>query len=167
MLLLIICYLVILTITTSFTLHYFYSVCLLSSYSCVTVLIVIFFFFFLFLFLFFFFFFSSRRRHTRYIGDWSSDVCSSDLIILDDVPTADVVNPLLHEKGLQTLLGVPLVGREGAIGVVHVGTYAARVFTPADVELLSLVAQRAALAIAKARLHDEIIRLDELKLNFV
>src|SRR5437763_442497 len=24
------------------------------------------------------FFFSSRRRHTRYIGDWSSDVCSSD-----------------------------------------------------------------------------------------
>src|SRR5436189_93332 len=25
-----------------------------------------------------FFFFSSRRRHTRYIGDWSSDVCSSD-----------------------------------------------------------------------------------------
>src|SRR5215210_9158887 len=27
----------------------------------------------------FFFFFSSRRRHTRYIGDWSSDMCSSDL----------------------------------------------------------------------------------------
>src|ERR1017187_2121874 len=25
-------------------------------------------------------FFSSRRRHTRYIGDWSSDVCSSDLL---------------------------------------------------------------------------------------
>src|SRR5437762_7996192 len=30
---------------------------------------------------FYFFFFSSRRRHTRYIGDWSSDVCSSDLLI--------------------------------------------------------------------------------------
>src|SRR5437763_16046761 len=29
-----------------------------------------------------FFFFSSRRRHTRYIGDWSSDVCSSDLVLL-------------------------------------------------------------------------------------
>src|SRR5690348_17697317 len=28
---------------------------------------------------FFFFFFSSRRRHTRWTGDWSSDVCSSDL----------------------------------------------------------------------------------------
>src|SRR6266487_7046794 len=30
------------------------------------------------------FFFSSRRRHTRWTGDWSSDVCSSDL--RDDVP---------------------------------------------------------------------------------
>src|SRR5207248_7773346 len=27
-----------------------------------------------------FFFFSSRRRHTRSYGDWSSDVCSSDLV---------------------------------------------------------------------------------------
>src|SRR5205085_3502357 len=30
--------------------------------------------------LFFFFFFSSRRRHTRFDCDWSSDVCSSDLL---------------------------------------------------------------------------------------
>src|SRR5215218_9180258 len=29
----------------------------------------------------FFFFFSSRRRHTRSLCDWSSDVCSSDLIL--------------------------------------------------------------------------------------
>src|SRR5437764_11058305 len=36
--------------------------------------------FFCVFFLLFFFFFSSRRRHTRYIGDWSSDVCSSDLV---------------------------------------------------------------------------------------
>src|SRR5580704_19085616 len=27
------------------------------------------------------FFFSSRRRHTRWTGDWSSDVCSSDLAV--------------------------------------------------------------------------------------
>src|SRR5690606_40377615 len=30
--------------------------------------------------IFIFFFFSSRRRHTRFSRDWSSDVCSSDLI---------------------------------------------------------------------------------------
>src|SRR5438034_5410520 len=35
--------------------------------------------------MFFFFFFSSRRRHTRSLCDWSSDVCSSDLMG-DDTP---------------------------------------------------------------------------------
>src|ERR1035441_2658176 len=30
---------------------------------------------------YFFFFFSSRRRHTRCLSDWSSDVCSSDLLL--------------------------------------------------------------------------------------
>src|SRR5205807_6820330 len=33
-----------------------------------------------------FFFFSSRRRHTRLQGDWSSDVCSSDLELLGELP---------------------------------------------------------------------------------
>src|SRR5438445_13549414 len=33
--------------------------------------------------MYFLFFFSSRRRHTRYWRDWSSDVCSSDLDFLD------------------------------------------------------------------------------------
>ena len=32
----------------------------------------------------FFFFFSSRRRHTRFTSDWSSDVCSSDLMVKQD-----------------------------------------------------------------------------------
>src|SRR5690606_40421284 len=31
-------------------------------------------------FMFVYFFFSSRRRHTRFSRDWSSDVCSSDLL---------------------------------------------------------------------------------------
>src|SRR2546426_9687670 len=40
-----------------------------------------------FYFNFIFFFFSSRRRHTRLQGDWSSDVCSSDLTVPgDDAP---------------------------------------------------------------------------------
>src|SRR5437867_10377723 len=33
-----------------------------------------------------FFFFSSRRRHTRSYGDWSSDVCSSDLVWIGAAP---------------------------------------------------------------------------------
>src|SRR5438094_2927582 len=54
------------------------------SCSCRLILYV-----FVLLFLFsFFFFFSSRRRHTRSYGDWSSDVCSSDL-----GPVAQTVEP--------------------------------------------------------------------------
>src|SRR5256885_10909538 len=34
-----------------------------------------------------FFFFSSRRRHTRLQGDWSSDVCSSDLLNAPEMGT--------------------------------------------------------------------------------
>src|SRR5437762_11346723 len=40
----------------------------------------------------FLFFFSSRRRHTRYIGDWSSDVCSSDLGRVPGWPARDGVS---------------------------------------------------------------------------
>src|SRR5437867_209757 len=39
-----------------------------------------------------FFFFSSRRRHTRSYGDWSSDVCSSDLVIHPDAVGIDIGN---------------------------------------------------------------------------
>src|SRR5258707_14368270 len=41
-----------------------------------------------------FFFFSSRRRHTRYWRDWSSDVCSSDLGPLGPDPLQLEVEPL-------------------------------------------------------------------------
>src|SRR3712207_7961236 len=55
----------------------------------------------------FFFFFSSRRRHTRYWRDWSSDVCSSDL---HPVPARDrqvEVDPdVEHHPGGAQLLGV-------------------------------------------------------------
>src|SRR5207248_7881338 len=38
------------------------------------------------------FFFSSRRRHTRSYGDWSSDVCSSDLLIGPHTGVRDRIN---------------------------------------------------------------------------
>src|SRR5690348_18281383 len=43
-----------------------------------------------------FFFFSSRRRHTRWTGDWSSDVCSSDL-------GAAKSHPVRHLPPIQSL----------------------------------------------------------------
>src|SRR5690554_7541800 len=49
---------------------------------------ICFFFFLMICFFFFFFFFSSRRRHTRCGRDWSSDVCSSDLMRLGETQSA-------------------------------------------------------------------------------
>src|SRR3712207_9155253 len=43
--------------------------------------------------IYYLFFFSSRRRHTRYWRDWSSDVCSSDLLISDAVQSTAVAPP--------------------------------------------------------------------------
>src|SRR3712207_9546530 len=45
--------------------------------------------------MFFVFFFSSRRRHTRYWRDWSSDVCSSDLTMGGVVMLMGLVAALL------------------------------------------------------------------------
>jgi signal transduction histidine kinase len=88
-------------------------------------------------------------------------------IALDDVDHADVLNPLLRQKGIKSLLGVPLVVRDEVIGVLHVGTLVPRSFTEGDTQLLQLVADRVALAIERAQLHEAIVALDEMKLNFV
>src|SRR5256885_9718038 len=47
------------------------------------------------------FFFSSRRRHTRLQGDWSSDVCSSDLIREELRRT---IRQVQRELGITTVL---------------------------------------------------------------
>ncbi|MGH3070903.1 MAG: GAF domain-containing protein [Gaiellaceae bacterium] len=88
-------------------------------------------------------------------------------VILEDVEHADVLNPILREKGIASLLGVPLLVRDEVIGVLHVGVLKRRSFTSDDVELLELVAARVALAIERARLHEETLLLDQLRANFI
>ncbi|MFN2627286.1 MAG: GAF domain-containing protein [Gaiellaceae bacterium] len=88
-------------------------------------------------------------------------------VILDDVDHADVLNPLLRQKGIKSMVGVPLLVRGDAIGVLHVGTLTPRLFTTDDVELLQLVAERVALAIGRAQLHQATVQLEQLRLNFV
>src|SRR3989454_4902612 len=57
---------------------------------------------------YYFFFFSSRRRHTRLQGDWSSDVCSSDLMaeareVCDYIEGAGSPNGLPDGRGERLL----------------------------------------------------------------
>jgi signal transduction histidine kinase len=88
-------------------------------------------------------------------------------VILDDVDHADVLNPILRQKGIKSMLGVPLLVDGNASGVIHVGTLAHRRFTSDDVELLQLVGDRVAIAIERGRIHEQAVRLDELRANFV
>lgn len=88
-------------------------------------------------------------------------------VILDNVAEAEVFNPILNEKGIKSILGVPLLVQGRATGVLHVGSLTPRKFTQEDQELLQLVAERVAVAIERGRLHEELILLDELRANFV
>ena len=82
-------------------------------------------------------------------------------ITIDDVDHADILNPLLREKGVRSLLGVPLIVEGRALGVLHVGTLTPRRFDQADSELLQAAGDRAALAIEHARLFEQERRARE------
>jgi signal transduction histidine kinase len=75
-------------------------------------------------------------------------------IVLDDVEHADVLNPILREKGIRSLLGVPLLIEGRPLGVLHVGSLRARHFTEDDTSFLQIAADRVALAIDHARLYE-------------
>jgi GAF domain-containing protein/anti-sigma regulatory factor (Ser/Thr protein kinase) len=75
-------------------------------------------------------------------------------IAVPDVDHAEVLNPILREKGLRSLLGAPLLVEGRVIGVLHVGTLRRRDFTEGDAQLLQLAADRMAVAIDHARLYE-------------
>src|SRR5438309_5801741 len=87
-----------------------------------------------------FFFFSSRRRHTRWNCDWSSDVCSSDLIA---TPTMDSLTLAFALEGVRALQ----LGGRGATDLLAVSLsttdYVGHAYGPDSREI-----------------HDQVVRLD-------
>src|SRR6185436_7145264 len=71
------------------------------------------------------------------------------------VDHGDVLNPILREKGIRSLLGVPLLVEGRVLGVLHVGSLTPRDFTERDIDLLQLAGDRAALAIDHAELYEQ------------
>lgn len=74
-------------------------------------------------------------------------------VIIDEVDHSNVLNPILREKDVRSLLGVPLVAEGGVMGVLHVGTLTPRRFTMDDADLLQTAADRIAL-VTRTRLSD-------------
>ncbi|HEX8773442.1 MAG TPA: ATP-binding protein [Pyrinomonadaceae bacterium] len=88
------------------------------------------------------------------VGFAGSIVAGLKPIIIEDIDKTYVHNPLLREKGIKSLLGVPLMIEGRAIGVIHVGMLRPRRFNEEDTRLLQLIADRLALAIDHARLYE-------------
>lgn len=76
-------------------------------------------------------------------------------VVLDLVDASTVANPLLWEKGIRTMLGVPLMSGDELLGVLHVGSFSGRHFTDADSDLLAHVATRIAAAVQARQLEVE------------
>ena len=87
-------------------------------------------------------------------------------IFIADVDHADILNPILREKGIRSMLGVPLIVDGELIGVMHVGSLHPRTFDLRDLAVLDLAAARAGPAIERGRLlmalereHQHAVRL--------
>lgn len=73
-------------------------------------------------------------------------------IFIADVDHADILNPILRQKGIRSLLGVPLIVEGDLIGVLHIGSLTPRTFGERDLAVLQAAAVRVAPGIERARL---------------
>jgi phosphoserine phosphatase RsbU/P len=68
-------------------------------------------------------------------------------VMLDRVDPTTVSNPILWEKGIRVMLGVPLLAGNRLLGVLHVGRLEDHPFESSDAELLRIVAERVVAAL--------------------
>jgi PAS domain S-box-containing protein len=72
--------------------------------------------------------------------------------VIADLAEVELVSPVLRERGINSVVAIPLVADDAVIGVVHAGSEAYAHFTDDDARLLTLIAERIALAIRSAAL---------------
>jgi serine phosphatase RsbU (regulator of sigma subunit) len=82
---------------------------------------------------------------------------SGEPVILNTVDHTTVRNPLLVDRGIRSLLGVPLFAGGKVIGVLHVGSLSGRPFGQRDAVLLQLAADRAAFALHSLMSQDDAL----------
>jgi putative methionine-R-sulfoxide reductase with GAF domain len=68
-------------------------------------------------------------------------------VLLNRVDATTVANPILWEKGIKVMLGVPLTSRGQMLGVLHVGRLSDHPFTDVDAELLQIAGERVSSAV--------------------
>jgi PAS domain S-box-containing protein len=87
-------------------------------------------------------------------------------LLVPDLSQVELVSPVLRERGVNSLVAIPLIVDDEVIGVVHVGSEAFAQFDESDARLLELIADRIALAINQASLY-EAERAAQERLRFL
>ena len=88
-------------------------------------------------------------------------------VILNRVDHTTVLNPILWAKGIQSMMGVPMVAGGKVTGVMHVGSLRPRQFTSHDVELLQVAADRAAAAVQSMTAHADRVAVEAVQRSLV
>ena len=81
----------------------------------------------------------SRPRRSGFAGRVAA---GREPVVVNEVNEVSVLNPILRDFGLRRLLGVPVFGSDGLLGVLHVGSLTTRTFTPEDTGRLEGAAAR-------------------------
>lgn len=78
-------------------------------------------------------------------------------LIMAEVNPDTPLNPILHRRGIRSLIGVPVAGRSGQLGVVHVGSVTPGAFTAEDTAQLEQLAARISVEVLRRRTSEEHI----------
>ncbi len=76
-------------------------------------------------------------------------------LVVHDLSTIKLVSPTLHDRGLQSVVAVPIVSEGRVLGVLHAGSTEVAHFSDDDAELLEILADQVAMAIERVRLFEE------------
>jgi phosphoserine phosphatase RsbU/P len=88
-------------------------------------------------------------------------------VMLDRVNSRTVANPILWQRGIRSMLGVPLTSGDSPIGVLHIGSMSERRFTQAEAVLLGVVAERVVVALQSGLLKAERVASEILERSLV
>jgi signal transduction histidine kinase len=75
-------------------------------------------------------------------------------VLIDDLSEVELASPHLRERGITSLVAIPIATDDRVIGVAHAGSTRPRYFGDEDVRLLRLMADRIALAVTQAQLYE-------------
>ena len=93
--------------------------------------------------------------HVRLGSGFAGRVAAQDgPVVLDHVDERSVVNPILRDTGVRRLLGVPVHGPDGLLGVLHVGSLSERTFGSGDVARMEELSAGIGQRLSEQRKHD-------------